>query len=358
MKRPELHRRIWCAVSLALLFSLCIATVVGAGAPEALEWLKSQQNPDGGFGEPSAVGSTIEAMLAITAAGADITQWTADGNTPVDFLRAHVNEVEGAGATAKLILALVPAGEDPMNFGGVDLVKMLEESYDDTTGRFDGENGTVPAQALAIMALESVGRPVEKKAINWLVEAQTGDGSWAWNGDPSAQGDTNTTALAIQALAAVNARPDAVERAVAYLRSVQNEDAGWPYQKPSEYGTDTDANSTAYVIQALYAAGENLSGWAVNGVSPLDTLMSLQKDTGAFQWQAAVPDENFLATTQAVPALAGKPFPLATLSRVTVTPARLPATGGALSLRLAFVAALAGLALVVTGLGRRRWGPQ
>lgn len=342
------------AVLIALVMSLLLITVVSAGAPEALDWLRSQQNADGGFGQPSAVGSTIDALLAIAAAGEDVAQWTAEGRTPLDFLRAHITEVQGAGVVAKLILALVPAGQDPTNFGEVNLVKALEESYDGASGRFDGENGTVPTQALAIMALEGVGRPVEKKAINWLVDAQAKDGSWAWSGDPATQGDTNTTALAIQAIVAVNARPDAVERALAYLKSVQNEDAGWPYQKPSEYGTDTDANSTANVVQALYAVGADLSDWAVGGTSPLDALSSLQKDNGAFQWQAAVPDDNFLATVQAVPALAGKPFPLAARPVTATAPAKLPTTGNAASLLPVFALALSGLALVLAGLSQRQ----
>lgn len=355
--RPEPHgtvRRMKCVALIVLVLSVCLAGTVGAGAPEALDWLKGQQAPDGGFGQPSGVGATIDAALAITAAGDDLTNWQVGGNSPIDFLRSNVSQVEGAGVTAKLALALAPAGLDPTDFGGVDLARALEDSYDSATGRFDGESGTVPGQALAIMALESVGRPVEKKAINWLVDAQGEDGSWAWNGDPATQGDTNTTALAIQALAAVNARPDVVDRALAYLKQVQNDDAGWPYQKPSDYGADTDANSTANVLQALYAVNADLSDWAVDASSPVDALLSLQKENGAFQWQAAVPDDNFLATVQAVPALAGKSFPLASMSSGVAKPAELPATGGSPTWGLAGLLSLAGLAVALAGLSQRR----
>lgn len=347
-------RRIKRSALVVLVLSLCLAGTVSAGTPEALSWLRGQQAPDGGFGQPGSVGATIDAALAITAAAGDLTSWQMGGNTPLDFLRSSLSQIEGAGVTAKLILALVPAGLDPTDFGGTNLAKVLEDSYDSTTGRFDGENGTVPTQALAIMALESLGRPVEKKAINWLVDAQGEDGSWTWNGDPATQGDTNTTALAIQTLAAVNARSDVVDRALAYLKQVQNDDAGWPYQKPSDYGTDTDANSTANVLQALYAVGADLSDWAVGTSSPVDALLSLQKETGAFQWQAAVPDDNFLATVQAVPALAGKAFPLAIMSGSTVTPAELPATGRSPAWWLAGLLSLAGLAAALAGIAQRR----
>lgn len=356
--RPEsrgrnVHRTACVAIVVAALILWAVGAV-SAGAPEALDWLRDQQNADGGFGQPSGIGATIDAILAMTAAGVDPASWNGKGNTPIDFLEAHAREIEGAGTAAKLILALVPAGLDPTDFGGVNVVKALQESYDSASGRFDGENGTLPTQALAIIALESVGQPVEKKAINWLVDAQAEDGSWAWNGDPATQGDTNSTALAIQALVAVNARPDAVENAIAYLKRVQNEDAGWPYQKPSDFGTATDANSTANVLQALYATGADLSNWEVDSARPLDALLSLQKENGAFQWQAAVPDDNFLATVQAVPALAGKAYPLATMPGITTAPAGLPPTGASTPWTTAVLITLAGLTILVAGLSRRR----
>ncbi|MFQ5595330.1 MAG: prenyltransferase/squalene oxidase repeat-containing protein [Anaerolineae bacterium] len=347
-------RRIQHLALVVLVLSLCLASTVSAGAPEALSWLRGQQAPDGGFGQPSSVGATIDAALAITAGGGDLTSWQMGGNTPLDFLRSNLSQIEGAGVTAKLMLALVPAGLDPTNFGGANLAKVLEDSYDSATGQFDGENGTVPTQALAIMALESIGRPVEKKAINWLVDAQADDGSWSWNGDPATQGDTNTTAISIQALVAVNARPDVVDGALEYLKRVQNEDAGWPYQKPSDFGTDMDANSTANVLQALYATGADLSDWSVDSTSPLDTLLSLQKGNGAFQWQATVPDDNFLATVQAVPALVGKAFPLTVLSGSVVAPNKLPATGGQAAPWPAVLFTLAALTMVLAGVLRRR----
>ncbi|NTV78693.1 MAG: prolyl oligopeptidase family serine peptidase, partial [Clostridiales bacterium] len=38
---------------------------------------------------------------------------------------------------------------------------------------------------------------------------------------------------------------------LAYLEATQNADGGWPYQNPSDYGTDSDANSTALIIETL-----------------------------------------------------------------------------------------------------------
>jgi len=90
-----------------------------------------------------------------------------------------------------------------------------------------------------------------------------------------------------------------IEPSLEYFRAVQNDDAGWTYQKPSQFGEATDANSTALVIQALIAAGQNLENWK----NPRQALLSLQQADGAFLFNAATPGDNLLATVQAIPAL-------------------------------------------------------
>jgi hypothetical protein len=75
---------------------------------------------------------------------------------------------------------------------------------------------------------------------------------------------------------------------------------GWTYQKPSAFGEATDANSTALVMQALVAAGEDLAAWN----DPSQALLALQVPSGAFIFNAATSSENLLATVQALPALA------------------------------------------------------
>ena len=68
-----------------------------------------------------------------------------------------------------------------------------------------------------------------------------------------------------------------------------------------------------------------------------------------------MPDDNLLATVQALPALAGKPFPLATMhvGDAEASPGTLPDTGGAVpSPAMALIAS--GLALAGGGLAYRR----
>ncbi|MGD2178212.1 MAG: cell wall anchor protein, partial [Anaerolineae bacterium] len=154
---------------------------------------------------------------------------------------------------------------------------------------------------------------------------------------------------------------DTIGEAFAYLHRVQNDDGGFPYQVPSDYGTESDANSTAYVLQALLAAGESMNAWAPAGTDPLGALAALHdRESGAFFWQAAVPFPNLLATAQAIPAVAG--YTSLSLPRVAAANAPeaaldpgdilLPESGGASSLPVGLIGL--GAAAVLVGVVLRR----
>jgi hypothetical protein len=343
-----------------------------AGSPEALDWLRAHQSADGGFAgdfdSASGLGATMEAVFAIVAGGEDPAAWSQAGNTPISFLESQASSaLSTPGDTAKLILAALAAGRDPRDFGGIDLVSSLEAKSDDS-GLYGGaEAGNVVSQSLAILALKAAGRPIPASALDWLVAVQLDDGSWSWNGDTTpGSGDSNSTALALQALVAADEQDAVVNKALEYLHGVQNEDGGFPYQKPSNFGTDTDTNSTAYVIQSLIATGNDpaSSDWTVGGNTPLTALAALQLESGAFAWQAAAPGENFLASAQAVPALEGKAFLDVTgvmYGGEATAPAQLPATGGVSPdgtywlLVWGLALAAIGLALSKAALILRRW---
>lgn len=359
---------------IAVLISAMAVSAVPVGATDtidnALAWLRSEQQPDGGFGtgfsEGSDLGATCDVVLAIAAAGEDPSQWTSNaGNSPLDYLYSQVaaGEPDAMSLAAKITLVLQATGQDPADFAGRDLIHELNSSYDEQTGSF---GGNVFDQALVMLALDTAGQEIPEAAAVFLLELQTEDGAWALFGSTDeGAGDTNTTALVIQTLLAVGYSDD-IDEAIAYLQRVQNDDGGFPYQVPSEYGTDTDANSTAYVIQALLAADEPLSAWAPEGTNPVGALMALQDpDTGAFYWQAAVPSPNLVATAQAIPALAGYTF--VGLPRVEIASApeaaapvaaALPESGGMALLPLGFAAlGAAGLGSGILLLRRRGW-PQ
>jgi hypothetical protein len=288
----------------ALVWPMTAAAQKPTGPMQAAAaWLRTQQQPDGGFSNGfvpgSDPGATADAVLAIAALGESPADWSIEGKSPMDFLEQSVGSgsIAGAGAYAKVALAAVSAGADPRSFGGVDLIAGILDDYSGQVGLFGG--GSYDS-ALALQALAAAGEPAPEGTVAGLLATRLDDGTYSFNGDmtPGA-GDSNTTAMAVMALVAAGQAQE-IAPSVEYFRLVQNDDGGWTYQKPSAFGEATDANSTALVMQALVAAGEDLAAWN----DPTQALLALQVPSGAFIFNAATSSENLLATVQALPALA------------------------------------------------------
>jgi squalene cyclase len=167
-----------------------------------------------------------------------------------------------------------------------------------------------------VLGTTALSQAVPAQAVQFLEAAQWPAGGWEW--DAGWGEDTNSTALAIQALAAAGepAGSSAVLKGLNYLDAAQNDDGGFPYSPTSPWGTDSDANSTAYVVQALLAVGQSPSAarWSthtqgITPTNPISYLLSVQLADGSFEWQAGS-GSNASATRQAIPALLGRPFPL------------------------------------------------
>jgi hypothetical protein len=264
----------------------------------ALDWLESQLQEDGGISNGFAPESDPGAM--VTAGLDPETVLATAGLSAIDFLRnwINTNEEVGAGIAAKIIIALEAAGHEPTAFADRDVIGLILDDYDPGSGMF----GLGPFDSgLAILALVASGSEIPSGAVNSLIATRLNDGSFAFSYDPSlATGDSNTTAIVVQALIAVD-RANEVSASIEYFRTTQNEDGGWTYQKPSEFGEETDANSTALAIQALKAAGEDMEQWG----DPINVLSALQESSGAFAFSSTFTGDNMLATLQAIPTLAG-----------------------------------------------------
>ena len=355
------------ALSLLLVWTLPVFAAERPQNEAALTWLRGYQQADGGFtngyADGSDLGTTVEVVLAAAAAGADVSGWlSTDDGSPLDYLASQVKagQASDANRLSKVILAAVATGQNPRDFGGKDLVAALLASQDAATGQF---GDSLFAHAYAILALHSAGAVAPQNAVDLLTGQVTDDGAWAlFGGKTPGTADTNTTALAIQALVATG-ELDVARGALPYFQRMQNADGGFPYQKPSQWGADTDANSTAVVLQALHALGEPLGAWAAGGTDPLGALLALwDAGSGGYFWQASAPYPNIMATAQAVQAAEG--MDLVNLSVVgaarapratAIAPAAaiplLPESGGFAAPGLVV---LAGLALAGAGLVLRR----
>ncbi|MFH9857999.1 prenyltransferase/squalene oxidase repeat-containing protein [Streptomyces sp. NPDC017202] len=159
--------------------------------------------------------------------------------------------------------------------------------YGTTDPTYDG----VWRQSLALLAQDTVGVKPAEKAVDWLTGQQCANGSFAaFRADPAQacdaklMVDTNSTAAAVQALAALGGHEAAAKKAVGWLKSVQNADGGWGYAP----GGASDTNSTAVVVGALAAAGEKPAEVVKGGKSPYDALVGFAlpcDDGGAFAYQ-------------------------------------------------------------------------
>ncbi|MEZ4507400.1 MAG: prenyltransferase/squalene oxidase repeat-containing protein [Thermomicrobiales bacterium] len=284
----------------------------------AVQWLLAQQAEDGGFigfsGE-SDPGATVDAVLALASAqqvGIDI-----DLETAMKYLesQALVYAQFSPGAAAKLSMALVAAGMDPHNIDNVDPMSIV------IVAAGLGMIGLGPYDhALGLQALVATGEPVPDTAIQAARDSQIEDGSWAFDGSTTAgAGDTNTTAQMVMGLIAAGVHDEMVDRGLAYLAGATNDDGGYPYQP----GAESDANSTALVLQAFIASGDPALADALD--EALGALLDMQNESGAFAYMRSVPDDNQFATAQAIPAVAGVAFPLPVKLAVLATPEATPA---------------------------------
>jgi hypothetical protein len=301
-----MKQRVFVLMLVTSLLMLALPAWAQDGDPVAdgLAFLETMQNEDGGFtngfAPESDTGATADAVVAYAAAGQDPNAvFSGEMMNPLTYLGVQVQEgnLAGAGQTAKVLSAVVAAGKDPADFAGHDLAADLLAMQADSSvfggGAFD--------HCLSLVALQNAGADIPANAWDALLDSQQEDGGWGFM--PDTPSDSNTTALCIQALA-LSEHTDAIAGALDYLAAIQNEDAGWPYQNPSEYGTDSDANSTALVTQALIAAGEDLAEWD----NPQDWLPTLQLESGAFTFNLVMPADSVLATVAVIPALEGLPL--------------------------------------------------
>lgn len=298
--------------------SALASPVASLASTSGLDWLSAQQViTSGGFG--SSMGAAVEGMLAFGANNvtAEDVRRSADSPSLADFSAANGAAYSRASASAagKLATALVSADAClPAN------ALLPSDYYSPTIGAYAEGSGDNAWALLGIAASQGIAEP---SALDALRAAQQADGGWEWSAGWGS--DTNSTALAVQALVAngESITSTVIVSAVAYLKDAQNDDGGFPYSAGPD--ADSDANSTAYVIQALIAAGEDPEGaaWEKSDVTPVDYLLGMQTPSGAFEWTPGT-GENALATTQALPALLGRAHPVVTRELSTCPVAYLP----------------------------------
>jgi hypothetical protein len=172
-------------------------------------------------------------------------------------------------------------------------------------------------QSLGILAEVAAGVH-DTAAITWLVNQQCADGGWtAYRSDLSTPcpatnlttftgEDSNSTALAIEALHAAGVTP--THDPLPFLHGLQDSDGGFPLIA----GSGTDPNSTGLVLQAFAALGidPTSAAWTVSGHTPVDAVMTFWNYcTGGFASPYSAGNGDLIATVQAVWGAEAKAFP-------------------------------------------------
>lgn len=285
---------------------------------DALEYLRQQQLPNGGIDVfdlgGANDGGTARSVLALTAAGRPVAALTSSaGNTPIDFLRTRAlsytydaNGTELANVLPQqaglLLAAVATAGEDSRNFGGVDLVNALEANlrpggaYSTTaTGSFISGAAGPLNQAWPIIGLTNAGRTIPVSATDFLASLQEDNGSW---------GGIDASGIAVTALiGSGNVAPtdQVIQDALAFFAATQTSNGGWKTPFDNE---PTNANSTAWVMQALVSAGYVPAGESWGGAdNPISALRALQKPDGSIGGTFV----NGYSTLEAIYGLAQRP---------------------------------------------------
>ncbi len=324
-----------------------------AGAPptltqDAAGWLGRQFLSNGNLPKAEGEAGLDNLPLALTALVAAETG-SKQAKAGLAYLEAHFNSfvsepvsktqsVVLPGRMAEVILAAVATGASPTAFGGDkaanNLVARLlatEKAKGGNAGLFGSPSSPTYSSAytegLSLLALVATGHP-NAAGAGWLVRQQCSNGGWiSYRADVSkgcpaedpaeyAGADTNSTALAIEALVA--SKTDPRTSPIPFLEKSQYPDGGWGYIGQVAKSQPVDPDSTAVVIQALVALGQ-LDSPAFSrhdGASPEVALKHFQLGCaapagvrGAYYYTRSE-GPSLYATIQAIPAASGKAYPI------------------------------------------------
>ena len=204
---------------------------------------------------------------------------------------------------ARLAITLSAIGQTPENFAGENILTYLSDmsfleksnlsGYVFALLAFDSKSYVIPNNGSEAFA-------DREKIVDAILSYEVADGGFSIIRGESL--DIDLTAMAVTALVPYQAKAavaGAISRARAKLSAVQFETGGF-----ASYDNE-NPESAAQVIVMLSSLGENAAeadDFLKNGSSALDSLLSFQKENGAFSHKIGG-NANSIATGQALHAL-------------------------------------------------------
>lgn len=258
-------------------------------------------------------GAFISSALALSATGS--CDYSATIASLVSSLKEQAADYVGnnPGRAANLAILAIAVGEDPANFGGLNLIALIGAgtSVDGQVGAY----ATSFTQSLAVIAYVRAGQSVPPLVLANLVAGQDASGAFGYvyadspQDPPTFHSDYDTTGLAIEALSAAHGNSAAIAKAVAWALDEQKKTDPAGYW-PNPY---SPVDSTSILASGLAFAGigtGKAGAW----------ILTQQLADGGFPASVDSTTSNITATADAMWLLAGS-------NLVTVSKVRCAAAG-------------------------------
>jgi len=289
MALRSMRRRIMGGLAALLLG---ITAMLGGWTQQASAAQEVQQ-PRASGPSPAEIDDVLQSLQALHARAETLSDWVAlalaRGGKPATSRYAAVIEQTAVPENfrrvtdyARMALAVSAHGWDARKVGPgkIDLLAQIARSENMTA---QGPNGP----AYALLALDAGGyasgpqdRWTRSALIRWLLDQRGEAGGWSL---AAGQSEVDVTGIVLTALAPYQDLPDvraAIDGALAWLSSVQNEHGGF-----GSYGMPETSESAVQVIIALTALGIDPASderFIKNGRSVLERLLSFRQPDGSF----------------------------------------------------------------------------
>jgi len=301
-------KKIWHIPALVMIFISVLIHPAAAGPETVLNVRPAVEKTTGYLlAKEKTQGRPLQpwSYIALAGAGQDLSNSMVLQSCEQQFDSLQTG---GLNCYSLLVLTLLAAGSTPYDYKGQNLVEKIRaaqlpdgkfaDNIDRTGAGENGEQVLLNAHVWAVLALHAAGAgiPDPAGAKQWLCGRQHADGSFYWYAGEE-KSDVDSTGMALATLGILGEKKDspAVQKAVSYLKSVQENNGGF-----ASWGAE-NSESCCSVIEGLTAVGIDPAGteWARNGGNPVSALMSYQLPDGSFEHIKGA-GSNAMSTEQAL----------------------------------------------------------
>ncbi len=268
-----------------------------------LDYLRSQQDETGKISDGTITDWAIMSFGANNQYADDIKN---TGDSLLDYEKKYnlddSSDLNVCASYPRHILALLSAGVGKNDNAILGLQnKIMTECYKDNLYGQDGINDDVFG-LLALLAIDTnKDELIIQDILNTIKADQNNEGAFTWSGSAGA----DMTGAAINALKYAQTKNIEIDNQVFlnaknYLKNQQLADGGW-----------SDIMTTSWVLMGINALGENQSDWFNSvGKNPWYPFIQQINETGFYESVWVPGSVDWFAMKHAVPALAGKSWPI------------------------------------------------